>query len=229
MKRTLFEVSGKNRYCGPTAMATILGITTDDAATLIRQQSGQRAARGVHQRHLVSALIAAGCEVSEHQAAYARKDLPTVAAWLAAQGGMHSGLPRNQHIILVHGNHFGTILGDRYLCSLTKGMSVRLKDIPKRRARVSSWLIVRALPATAPTVVATRKPDPERSLRQKAKALAKLHDIEIEIDGESVIVWGFMGLDDKDDPHEGDHYTEGWGDALDRVESYVALKLKAAA
>lgn len=226
MKPVLHEVAGKNKYCGPTAIATILGISTDDASKLIRVQSGKPAARGVSTLNLIRTLAAAGCKVSHIRGQWATKDQPTLAAWLKA-----GGLPRDRHVVVIHGNHFGTILGTRYLCSLTKRQTVGLKDIPKRRARVAEWLIVDRLPAAAPVVAKVmRAPDSERKFREKAKALAAKHGIEIEVvrDSGSIIVWGHPSVMDTDaDPHDGDHYAEGWGDALTRVEEYVALAEKA--
>lgn len=223
VKPTLFEVTGKNRYCGPTALATILGVTTDEAAFLIRKHSGQKAVKGAKTHHLVAVLREVGCKVRVYGGAFRNEDRPTVAQWLSTQA---KGLPSDQHIVLVHGDHFGTLLGRRYLCTLTKKQSVAHKDIPKRRARVSEWFVVQSLPEKPVVVALVRKPDPERGARQKAKALAASHGIEIEVEpgrGGNVIVWGLRDIPDAEDPYEGDHYANDWADALDRVQAYADI------
>lgn len=226
MKAALLEVVGKNRYCGPTALATILGVTTDEAAFLIRKHSGQKAVKGAKTHHLVAVLREAGCKVRVYGGAFRKEDRPTVTQWLSTQA---KALPSDRHIVLVHGNHFGTLLGRRYLCTLTKKQSVAHKDIPKRRARVEEWFVVQSLPEKPVVVTLVRRADPERGARQKAKALAELHGVEIEVepgrDG-NVIVWGLKDLPDAEDPHEGDHYANGWADALERVQEYVDISTK---
>jgi hypothetical protein len=220
MKRMLHDVTGKNRYCGPTAMATILGITTDQAAALIRAQSGQRAVRSTFTVHLMAAMRAAGCKLTLVRAPHGTKQRDTLASWLRTRK-----LPSDMHVIVTHGNHYGVILGKRYLCSLTKRQTVGLADIPKRRARVEEWIIVESLPAAAP-VVATpaRKPDTERVARKKAKELAARHAVGLEVEHGQPIVWGpSFGLEPEDDPYDGDHYCDDWADALERIEKYIDI------
>jgi hypothetical protein len=68
---------------------------------------------------------------------------------------------------------------------------------------------------------AARKPDTQRRDREKAKALATQHGIEIEdVRGGGFNVWppkDFTG----EDPHEGDHYANDWHEALAHVSAYV--------
>lgn len=59
MKATLFDLSpavGRNRYCGPGALAILLGIDTDNAAARLRAITGQRAIYGAHTVDMVQAL-----------------------------------------------------------------------------------------------------------------------------------------------------------------------------
>lgn len=227
MKAQLHEVTGKNRYCGPTAIATVLGVSTDHAAAMIRQQSGKRSVRGTATRHLIGALREAGCTV-KHWQQYPKADAKTLAQFVKGS------LPlRRQHVIVVAGNHYMTIFGRRALCSMTKRETVALADMPKRRAKVLEWLVVEDLPDAAPAApvkVKPVQPPGERKAREQAQALAKLYAIEIERErGGSVIVWGPAGLDDEHDPFEGDHYAQDWPDALDRVQQYVAALAQRAA
>lgn len=224
MKPTLFEVTGKNRYCGPTAIATILGVSTDDAAAMVRVQTGRTRTMRVAVRDLVSTLVQAGCAVSRFNSNGPKRHWPTAAAWIRAGGGLSGGLPKAKHVVLMYGHHYGTILGSRYLCSLTDRCTVPLSSIPKRRARVSGFLVIDRLPDQAPvTLSQQRAVDGERPARTKAKALCAKYGIEIEKSDGSIIVWGLRDLPDADDPYSGDHYAEGWADALERVKAYAEI------
>jgi hypothetical protein len=58
------EVKGYNRYCGPTALATLLGITTDEAAKRIRQNSPRRKmVKSCHVSEVLKVLRQAGWQV----------------------------------------------------------------------------------------------------------------------------------------------------------------------
>lgn len=71
---------------------------------------------------------------------------------------------------------------------------------------------------------AARKPDTQRRQRERAKALAAEHGIEIEKFSEGGMnVWPPRALDDSRDPFAGDHFADDWADALSMVEQYVAL------
>ena len=69
----------------------------------------------------------------------------------------------------------------------------------------------------APTA---RRPDLHRKARERAKALAKQHNIEIEPIEGGFNVWppkGFSGID----LYQGDHFALDWDHVLTRVQSYV--------
>ena len=52
----LHTVHGYNRYCGPTALSAILGISTDEAARRIRLITGRPRVRGVARLHMKKVL-----------------------------------------------------------------------------------------------------------------------------------------------------------------------------
>lgn len=229
MKTQLNDVTGKNRFCGPTAIAAILGITTDEAARAVRGISGQRKATGVLTKHLVLALRQLGCVVTHHIVS----DKPTASRWVKENRTVFA----KRHVVLVHGNHFGTLLGNRFLCSLSKRYSVPLSDLPKKRGRVSEYLIIESLPAT---VQVPTKPEPtgfdkeiasdRRSFKARAMELAKLHSVQIEQDN-AVTIWvcGPDGMfsyekgNEQDDPYFEDHVCGSWAEALERVNVYIQL------
>lgn len=216
MRAMLHEVTGKNRFCGPTAIATVLGISTDHAAALARDRNGLRAVKGLPTYMLAGVLRDAGCSVTH----VGVSDAPTMAAWLA-----RNDREPGAHYIVVFRNHFGVILGRQYLCSQTRRQRVRHADIPGRRGRVVEYLIVRKLPEAPPAdPAAPRRAEAvgTRKSREEARALAAKHGIEIERDGHCLVIWPPSRLC-ADDPHEGDHYAEDWSDALERVKTYAAL------
>lgn len=223
MKPILHAVTGKNRYCGPTAVATVLGITTDHAAQLMRSYSGSRAIRGASIGELCGALRGVGCKLSGSGVQFALGERPTVAAWLKT-----FEVPRNQHVIVIHGEHYGTILNRHYLCSLTKRERVSLADIPMRRARVQGWITVDTATAAAPAPIEPqrrREVSATRRAREEAQRLAAQHNIAIDrMDGGGFMVWPPEPIADTDrDPHDGDHYASDWSDVASMVREYAAL------
>lgn len=158
MKAELHPVTGKNRYCGPTAIATICGISTDDASKAIRSISGKRAVCGVPTTLLLTTLRQLGCQADLHQV-----EAPTTArAWALANKALY----KDRHVILVYAKHFGTLLGNQFLCSLTEKKAVPIKEMSKGRGRVVSYIVVHQLPDSVPTIpdlhskIQLRPPEP---------------------------------------------------------------------
>lgn len=50
------SLRGRNKFCGPAALAAILNCTTDEAAAQIRRVSGQRAVKGAYTFHVLDAI-----------------------------------------------------------------------------------------------------------------------------------------------------------------------------
>lgn len=205
-------------------MATVLGISTDHAATVAREVSGKRAIKGLSTHHLKLSLEKLGCNVYRYSTDKAAQ--PTVAQWLKANAHIF----KDQHVVLVHGNHFGTLLGKRYLCSLTKKLSVPLADIPKRRARVEGYLVIRALPASTPEAPAAKSKVTitGAAARRKVLALAKTWDIDVSRDSPDQSIWIYPPHDMPEDldPHNEEnggegHFVDEWDEALERVQELV--------
>ena len=204
-------------------MATILGITTDQAAALMRAYSGRRSICGASLGELVWALRSSGCQLGGSGIQFSNQERPTLAAWLKT-----FDVPRDQHVIVIHGNHYGVILNRQYLCSLTSRQRVAFAQIPKRRGRVLGWITVNALPANIPSMPTPPRAPEEPGLRKAradAKLQSQLHDIEIErLDGGGFNVWPPAPIIDTDlDPHEGDHYASSWFEVADRVAEYALI------
>ena len=66
MTTGLHPITGKNRFCGPSAMTTVLGVTTDHAARVIRGLTGERRVKGVPVKHFIAAMEQLGGPRSIH-------------------------------------------------------------------------------------------------------------------------------------------------------------------
>lgn len=138
MKVQLNEVTGKNRYCGPTAIAAVLGVTTDEAARVARAISGKASIRGMKYALVLDVLKHFGCTVEF----FLVQERLTANQWVQS----NKALFRGNHVILAHGNHYGTLLGGKFLCSLSNREVVGLKDIPKLKSRVAGYFVIKSLP-----------------------------------------------------------------------------------
>lgn len=75
---------GRNNYCGPCALAYVLGSDPDSAAALLRRISGTRSIRGVSNSLLIAAIRAAGVKT---RLAFPIGDVPRpqLRSWLATR------------------------------------------------------------------------------------------------------------------------------------------------
>lgn len=55
-----YPVKGYNKFCGPTALALLIGCTTDEAAIKIRYFTGKKMAKGVAVEHMMQVLLSEG-------------------------------------------------------------------------------------------------------------------------------------------------------------------------
>lgn len=228
-----------NRYCGPAAISIINGCNTDDAAKLIRAYNGNRPVRGASTSHVLQVLSDIGYRCLNVK--FERGT--TLAGWLRATHGERGG----KVFLIVAGNHFQVVSGNRFCCALTRNIVGLKHDKVKRRARVKQVIRVEASADALRHVddvinehyprheYEVKRKKMEASAGAKARRLAKLWDIEIETEvwGEGsdrytrIMVWGPNFIDDLDtdevDPYSGYHYAEDWQDALERVETYVKL------
>lgn len=218
-KPTLYEPVGKNRYCGPTAVAAITGISTDEAARLMREWSGRRAIKGAGLGELAAALRARGCNVTGSGLQFAHLEAmerPTLAAWLKT-----GSRPLDRHVVVVYRNHYGVLLGRRYLCAQSGG-ATSLADIPGRRGRMEGWFVVTLPEAPAPTIEPPKRAVyPQASALAKARRLATKHGIELERDRDGYWVTHPDFDDGDNDPCQGNHFCVGGDEVLQNVEAYV--------
>ena len=206
-------IKGRNRYCGPAAMATILGVTTDHAARVLRGLTGERWIKGVSVQHLTAAMEQLGVRVR-----YTRVD----AAYESLADWLRCNLPLFQasHLILQFGvngdSHYGTISGGMYQCNHSK-VPVPFEAIPFRPSAGIVFGVFEILdrPTEAPKDVKLV----ERGTLAKARRIAARHGIVIDsFDGQ----WFEVSCPEleHDDPLEGRNATGDARMVLALVEEY---------
>lgn len=128
----------KNRYCGPSVISAITGMTTGEAAAQLRAASGKRAIKGTHRSWVKTVLRWNDIEMLPCRDVWDiklnRTDGVTLAGWLK-----HTVKDRdaNRVFLIVAGWHWQLVQGRRYVCGLTGDIvSIRDKRV-KRRARVA--------------------------------------------------------------------------------------------
>lgn len=218
MKTQLHTVTGKNRFCGPTAIATILGITTDDASRAVRQITGKTQTTGVSHTAMYETLVRLGCRVR----CFVADGRPTANQWAKVNRDLY----RDKHVILSHGHHYGTFLGNRFICSLSGRQTVPTSAIPKARGRVVAYFVVDSLPEVAPIVQKPVKAPRVQGFvmahinRLAAQALPS--GIDVYVDGDLIWVYPPSNLYDVD-PYSDEHYVDTYVEARDRVAAYEKI------
>lgn len=218
---------GHNRFCGPAALSIIAGVDTAEASAVIRHVSGKRSVTGTTHWEIVKALNLLGYKATSVAKVdpLNRRANPTLAAWLRSDERDGKSL-----YLIDAGQHWQVVQGRRFCCGITRDIvSIRDGSV-KRRARVTAVFKIEqerkvALADVLPLKVKAckdRSELAESKARCAARALARAHDIEVEVDGR-IVVWGPRSVDLDNDPFEGDHGAENWADALERVNTYVKL------
>lgn len=183
----LNHANGRNRYCGPAVISFATGLSTADAAKLIRDRYNRRSITGTHTREVRYVLERAGIRMLRKSV----EGKPTLAGWLK---GTQEIRTEGRVFLLVAGNHWQLVSGRRYACGQV-GEIVSTKHAQvKRRARVTEVyeLIemsdhkerLKNLKGRMHAEAEFQKA--ERATRAKAqrdvKKAAKQHGIEIDVD-----------------------------------------------
>lgn len=204
----------KNRYCGPSVISALTGMTSGAAAALLRARSGKASIKGTHDHEVLRILEACGVSWTR---ANPWPVGPTFAQWVKSKP---SGT-----LLIVYGNHWAAVEGRRYVCGITGDVVGFDHPKVKRRARVERVYRLFApngvkVPATA---TVARKADPHAKTRREARKLAAALGVTIEWEGD-IKAW-FVShpelLDTDRDPRAGDHYAHGWGEVLEIVRAYA--------
>ena len=71
-----------------------------------------------------------------------------------------------------------------------------------------------------------RMGDPQRKVRELARALAKQLGVEVErLAAGGFNVWPPRGMTDEDDPFAGDQYATDWQEALQHLQAYEKARV----
>lgn len=97
---------GENKYCGPSVMSAICGITTDEAAAIISGITGKKRVISVYESHLVAAFHKVGYKTEKLQVT----SHTVFGSLFNLKDGIYVyTVPRHYIAIEVNGNH-------RYIC-----------------------------------------------------------------------------------------------------------------
>ena len=126
----------RNRYCGAAVVSAITGMTTGEAARLVRHLSGVRSVKGTSTRQIRDAFAACGVQFTPRSYGMRlnRTNGVTLAGWLKGTVKYRNA---ERVFLVVAGHHWQLVQGRRYVCGLTcEIVSIKDKRV-KRRARVS--------------------------------------------------------------------------------------------
>ena len=174
-----------NRYCGAAVVSAITGMTTGEAARLVRHLSGVRSVKGTSTRQIRDAFNACGIQFKSRSYGMRlnRTNGVTLAGWLK---GSVKHRNAERVFLIVAGHHWQLVQGRRYVCGITKDIvSIKDKKV-KRRARVSEVYELQLMTSSGKIKIPeiSKKPKNPNSgaTASKARRLAKELGVEIEID-----------------------------------------------
>ncbi len=228
--------SDRNRYCGPAVISAVTGMTTGEAARLIRHVGGRKSIKGSSTWEVKRSLELCGIESKRTTfgLTLGRSKGVTLAGWLKATVKERTA---NRVFLIVAGWHWQLVQGRRYVCGIL-GSPASIKDKRiKRRARVSEVYELTSMGAITTPSEAVK---PKRvacgadSDRGKAQRLAKKMGMEISIErtgyGDNAYWIDYEG--DFDYSQEGiidGHCSYAWWEVLGKLEEIEQHQQKKAA
>jgi len=171
----------KNRYCGPSVISAITGMTSGEAARLIRHVGGRKSIKGSTTWEVKRSLDLCGIESKRTTfgLTLGRSKGVTLAGWLK---GTVKERTADRVFLIVAGWHWQLVQGRRYVCGIV-GDVVSIKDKKiKRRARVSEVYELTSMGAITTPSEAIKPKHTTNSFRGKAQRLAKKMGMEISIE-----------------------------------------------
>jgi hypothetical protein len=174
----------RNRYCGPAVISAVTGMTTGEAARLIRYVGGRKSIKGSTTHEVIRSLEMCGIR-GQHKTfglTLDRSSGVTLAGWLKATVKERTA---NRVFLIVAGWHWQLVQGRRYVCGIL-GSPASIKDKRiKRRARVSEVYELTSMGAITTPSEAIK---PKRvacgadNYRSKAQRLAKKLGMKISVE-----------------------------------------------
>jgi len=171
----------KNRYCGPSVISAITGMTSGEAARLIRHVGGRKSIKGSTTWEVKRSLDLCGIESKRTTfgLTLGRSKGVTLAGWLK---GTVKERTADRVFLIVAGWHWQLVQGRRYVCGIVGDVvSINDKKI-KRRARVSEVYELTSMGAITTPSEAIKPKHTTNSFRGKAQRLAKKMGMEISIE-----------------------------------------------
>ncbi|MDC3296057.1 hypothetical protein OAU55_00225 [Candidatus Pelagibacter sp.] len=212
----------RNRYCGPSVISAITGMTTGEAARLIRHVGGRKSIKGSSTWEVKRSLDLCGIESKRTTfgLTLGRSKGVTLAGWLK---GTVKERTADRVFLIVAGWHWQLVQGRRYVCGIV-GDVVSIKDKKiKRRARVAEVYELTSMGAITTPSEAMKPKQTTNNFRGKAQRLAKKMGMEISIErtgyGDNSYWIDYEGEDDYVDLGviEG-HCSYDWYEVLDKLE-----------
>ncbi len=220
----------KNRYCGPAVISFLTGISTGDAARLLRRATGRSQIISTKASELSRVLREAGIGLASRHVV----GRPTVAGWLSST--KHERTDGRVFLVLA-ARHWFLITEDNYACGRVEAIVTVNHEKVQRRARVHSVYEVTARPEYERTYVefVQNVADDNTYLKEKATTLAKMRrdtknlakkngfDIEIDTLGGGSKIFYLLPPDDVEQAHmDGDLDFTGtaydWEDAAETLK-----------
>lgn len=195
-----------NRYCGPAALSIVTGMTTGEAARLLRTLSGKASIKGTTSGQMQRAFKACGVSMKPIYVKPAPaktmtkrdpfsglvlgsyvEDRPTMTQWLKDSQAIRKP---GRVFLISAGHHWQIVSGRRFCCGIVKQIISITDKKANRRARVENVYELTVadritIPASArkPKAGATTCP-----FRRDLKALEKKHGFKgkVERDGDWV-------------------------------------------
>ena len=182
----------RNRYCGPSVISAVTGMTTGETARLVRSLSGVKSVKGTSTRQVRNALRDCNIDMQRYSfgMALSRSTGPTLAGWLKQTVKERTA---DRVFLIVAGWHWQLVQGRRYVCGIV-GDVVSIKDKKiKRRARVAEvyeLTMTAAKVVTPPAAKKVKVVDRNAKVRRELKKLTKQYgfavDYERDLHGYSV-------------------------------------------
>jgi len=178
------KAADRNRYCGPAVISAVTGMTTSEAARLIRHVGGRKSIKGSTTHEVIRSLEMCGIKGQRKTFGLTldRSSGVTLAGWLKATVKERTA---SRVFLIVAGWHWQLVQGRRYVCGIV-GDVVSIKDKKiKRRARVAEVYELTSMGAITTPSEAIK---PKRVAcgadrdRGKAQRLAKKMGMEITIE-----------------------------------------------
>lgn len=134
----------RNQYCGPSAISALTGMSSGQAARLLRYVSGKRSIKGSSTGSVQRALAMCGVRTNlmpvkveyftNKKGQRKTRGIDSLASWLKKTVKLRT---TGRVFLLVAGNHWQIISGRRYVCGQS-GEIVSINDKKvKRRAKVT--------------------------------------------------------------------------------------------